>query len=454
MNTAQPAPRTFQAAVYRKFVIFSLIGFLLFLTPIKWNGVWTIGIGVLANALKAQIGPWLPALAALLVTISAVGTVWAKCLQPAWSRSGKGADLFQVGWLWVCLRVVGAVFILMIFFQVGPQWVIGKATGGTILNDLNPTLMPFFFFAVLLISLLTDYGFMEYIGTLLSRMFRKLFRLPGRSAVDACASWLGAAPMGVLITSLQYERGQYSLREAAAIATSFSLASAAFCLLITEFMGLNDKFPQFYATVSVVSLVAAVVMVRIPPLSRKSDSYLVGNGDLRDESCLPGLSLHASAVQRALVRAEEAPGLGSALKSNLVILADVYLGLMPVVFALGTAALAISEYTPLFTYLSAPMVPLLEWLHIPEATAAAPAMLVGFADMFLPAVLGKGIESELTRFVIACMSVTQVIYMTEVGALILKSKIEVSFVELVLIFVLRTLLTLPLVALIAHTLVY
>ena len=46
--------------------------------------------------------------------------------------------------------------------------------------------------------------------------------------------------------------------------------------------------------------------------------------------------------------------------------------------------------------------------------------------MFLPAVLGKGIESELTRFVVACVSLTQLIYMSEVGVLIIKAKLPLN----------------------------
>ncbi|HBJ28124.1 MAG TPA: hypothetical protein DDZ08_09540, partial [Cobetia sp.] len=66
--------------------------------------------------------------------------------------------------------------------------------------------------------------------------------------------------------------------------------------------------------------------------------------------------------------------------------------------------------------------------------------------MFLPAVLAKDIDSELTRFVIACLSLTQLIYMSEIGALLLKSKIPLKIWELVAIFVLRTLITLPIIA--------
>lgn len=91
-------------------------------------------------------------------------------------------------------------------------------------------------------------------------------------------------------------------------------------------------------------------------------------------------------------------------------------------------------------------------LGVPEAAEAAQLMVVGFADMFLPAILGAGIESEMTRFVVATMSVTQLIYMSEVGGLLLGSKIPVNIFDLIVVFLLRTVIALPIVVGVAHLL--
>ena len=69
--------------------------------------------------------------------------------------------------------------------------------------------------------------------------------------------------------------------------------------------------------------------------------------------------------------------------------------------------------------------------------------MVGFADMFVPSILANSIESELTRFMVAVVSVSQLIYMSEVGALLVGSRIPVTLLELFIIFVLRTLVALP-----------
>ena len=129
---------------------------------------------------------------------------------------------------------------------------------------------------------------------------------------------------------------------------------------------------------------------------------------------------------------------------------DIWFSLLPSVVAIGTIVLMLAEFTPFFEIITKPLVPLLELMQIPEAQLAAPAFLVGFADLYLPAVIGKSIESEMTRFIIACVSITQIIYMTEVGTLILKSKIPLQIGELFLIFVLRTAITLPIITAIAH----
>lgn len=106
------------------------------------------------------------------------------------------------------------------------------------------------------------------------------------------------------------------------------------------------------------------------------------------------------------------------------------------------------------TWLSYPLIPILELLQLPEADKAAPAMLVGFAEMFLPAVVATGIESELTRFVIISVSVTQLIYMSEVGVMLLKSKIPLKFKDLVIIFLVRKIVILPIATMIAHFVIF
>ena len=129
----------------------------------------------------------------------------------------------------------------------------------------------------------------------------------------------------------------------------------------------------------------------------------------------------------------------------------MWFGVLPVVMCIGTLALIISNYTPVFDYLGLPFLPLLEALQIPEAEAASKTMLVGFTDMFIPSIMAaEQIQSEMTRFIIAAISVTQLIYLSEIGGLILGSKIPIGIFGLFVIFLERTIISLLIITPIAH----
>ena len=70
-----------------------------------------------------------------------------------------------------------------------------------------------------------------------------------------------------------------------------------------------------------------------------------------------------------------------------------------------------------------------------------------------PPLIGQGIESELTRCVIAIMTVVQIIFMTETGVVLMKTKLRFRVWHLVVIFLLRTILAFPLAVLAAHLIV-
>lgn len=432
----------------------TLIGIAAFLVPFPVGESLTVGVGFLASSLQEAVGTWLPTTAVILLGISAVGTATAKWLEPGWSRAQGWDAVFRAGTTGLVIRILGFALGLVTLTGIGPTLIGGATTGGVMLNDLIPVLIPFFFFALLLLPFLVEFGLMEFVGTLARRPFRWLFGLPGRSAIDASASWMGAASIGIIITAQQYERGFYSQRESAVIAANFSLTSVAFALVVAGFIGLDHLFVQFYLTVAVASLIAAVILPRIPPLSWKEDVYHEAVGRQAPEVESPKGGLLREALAAAKERARRAPTARTLIRGSLMSVADLYMTLMPMVMVLGTAALVVAEFTPVFDRLAWPMVPVLEWLQLPEAAAAAPATLVGFADMFLPAVLLVGVESELTRFVIGCLSLTQLIYISEIGVLIIKFRIPLSLLEMAVIFLLRTAITLPIIAFLAHTLVF
>jgi len=434
-----------------KFIIPSSIGVLLFLTPIFIDGRATIGMGILVDLLRDATQDYLPAFATMLLLVSCLCSTYFSLFRKNKSNIpiNQIQQIFTTSPAWLILRVLGSLFAVLVLFNIGPEWISSPATGGTMLFQLAGTLTVFFLVACFLLPFLIDYGVAEFMGTLLQKPFLWAFRLPGRASIDTLASWLGSAPVGVLITIQQYEKGYYSGREAAVIATNFSIASIAFCALVAKLIEIDHRFFEFYFSIMFSGLIAALIIPRIWPLARKKDVYLIEQDGFTDKP-EAGTGLFKWALIQGINKARTAPNLKQLLKNAFINLLDIWFSLLPSVVAIGTIVLALTEFTPIFTIMTKPLVPILELMQIPEAATAAPAFLVGFADMYLPAVIGKNIASEMTRFIIGCVSIIQIIYMTEVGTLILKSKIPLQIGELFLIFTLRTLITLPIITAIAH----
>lgn len=434
---------------YLQFILPSLIGIFLFVIPLSINGDFTISVALMAGFVQTALGETLPYIATILITIAALLSLFTKVIQPSLIINRPFFNkLFNVSCIWQITRLLGMIFSIIALYKIGPNSIWSEATGGLLLYDLIPVLFSVFLFAGLFLPLLLNFGLLELCGALFTKIMRPLFTLPGRSSIDCLASWLGDGTIGVLLTNKQYENGYYSKREAAVIGTTFSVVSITFTIVIMSYLDLEDYFLEFYLTIVIAGLACAFISPRIPPLSRKSNTFY-NESEKVDEAIPSDISSFKWGLQHAIKQAK-GNKLTTNLKAGIENVLDMWLGVLPIVMAIGTVALIIAEYTPLFKILGYPFIPVLELMQIPEASEASQTMLIGFADMFLPSIIGSGIESEMTRFVIGCLSITQLIYMSEVGGLLLGSKLPVSFLDLVLIFLQRTIISLPIIVVIAH----
>jgi nucleoside recognition membrane protein YjiH len=435
-----------------RFLIPSLIGVILFMIPVSIDGEITIPVAIFSNWLQGVLGAYIPAIMVGIIGFTCIMSTLVKFVKIDFiEKSPFLTSLFKVSPLWYIARVLGFVFVVMTYFKLGTEMVYSADTGGLLLNDLLPVLFSVFLFAGMLIPLLLNFGLLELFGALLTKLMRPIFTLPGRSSIDCIASWLGDGTIGVLLTSKQYEEGYYNQREAAVIGTTFSAVSITFSLVVLAQVGLQEMFGQFYLTILVAGVVAALITPRIWPLSKKSNLYIGEQKKEIDETIPEGHSSLSWGVKKAVDRAYENNSVKDILVQGIHNVLDMWVGVAPVVMAMGTIALLIATYTPTFAILGKPFIPLLNALGVPEAVAASQTLVVGFADMFLPSVIAAGtIQNPMTLFIIAAVSVTQLIYMSEVGGLLLGSKIPVKMTDLIIIFLERTIITLPVVVLMAN----
>ncbi|WP_294156107.1 YjiH family protein [uncultured Clostridium sp.] len=431
-----------------KFIIPSLIGILLFMTPFKIEGQFTIPIAFLSNYVVKIFNYILPLIVTCLISISAIGSILIKIVK---TDNKILNSLFNISPIWLIGRIIGMILSIMTYFKIGPEFIWSDSTGSTVLFSLLPLLVSVFLFAGLFLPLLLNHGLLEFVGALLTKVMRPIFKLPGRSSIDCITSWLGDGTIGILLTSKQYEEGFYTKKEASIIGTSFSAVSITFSLMVITQVGLSHMFVPFYLTVTLTGIIAAIIVPRIPPLSRKSNTYIDGSSPKNDIDDIPdGYNTFAYGLEKAIEKAESSSSIKSFFIDGIKNVVDMWLGVLPIVMAMGGIALIIAEYTSFFEVLGTPFIPLLNLLGVPEAAAASQTLVVGFADMFIPSVLASTITSEMTRFIVACISITQLIYMSEVGGLLLGSKIPVKLTDLILIFLERTLVSLPIIVLCAN----
>jgi nucleoside recognition membrane protein YjiH len=437
-----------------RFVLPSLAGILIFLTPIQWHGNSTIGIGIITGWLKVALGSFaLPILIGILI-LTSVLTVAGTVFKNKWIHdSDRLKDIYDVSVIWLLLRILGAVFGVMYLFQIGPELVISEQIGGAVFVDIGVNVLTLYIVACLLMPLLTDYGFMEFAGTLARPVFRRVFRLPGRAAIDAVTSFVGSASIGLLITIGQFNGGNYTARQACVIATNFSVVSITFALVVATVAGIEHLFISWYGVVIVACLLAAVITPRLPPLSRKDDLYLSGADDEGALSAGDSRSLLNEAWQSALWRAEQSPGVREWISIGVTNMTFFLFSVIAAALALATLASLLTFHTPVFTWLGYPFISLMNLVGIPDAAAASPGLFSGFVDQYMPAIVAAGIGSEVTSFVLAGLSVCQLIFMSEVGVIILRSSLPLSLWDLVVIFLLRTAIILPVLILGAHWIV-
>ena len=121
---------------------------------------------------------------------------------------------------------------------------------------------------------------MEFIGVLVDCFMRPVFRTPGRSAVDAVASFVGSYSIALIITNGVYRENRYTAREAAIIATGFSTVSVTFLLVVARTLGLMNLWSTYFFVSMLVTFIVTAITARLWPLNSIPNTYYAGKPPL------------------------------------------------------------------------------------------------------------------------------------------------------------------------------
>lgn len=435
-----------------KFAIPSLLGAALFLIPMKINGEFVLGVSILCDIIQGWMNPFVDMLALILLGTSAIVPILAKIFKPGIIMNHKTMrSLFDVSYVIIAVRAVGFAYLVCYLFKVGPEFIWSDTTGGEAYNIVS-TILTLMVGTSLLISLLTDFGIMDYAGILVRRFMRPLFTLPGRASLDCIASWVGSSLTGALLTSTQYKDGYYTKREACVIRTCFSTAAFSFIFILTRVCGLEAYFLPSVLTIYAAVIPCAILLPRVYPLSKQKDEYSKEQPEIREE--IPqGMSKSRWALQCAVEKADEMT-VKKFLVKGVQTIASVWFDVLPMVMFVAATGMIINEYTPVFKILTIPFVPLLNLMGFAEAEVAAPMLLTGFLDQFLPVAMAGAITAIDTRFFVFCMAIAQIIYLSEIGVMMIRSKLDFNLGKIFLVFLERTLLSMPIIWIMTRLLIH
>ncbi|WP_219416862.1 YjiH family protein [Pseudonocardia nigra] len=430
--------------VTMRLVLATLAGAVFFLLPVYWGGSWTVPFDIVVSAITDGL-PGLVAYYSLALIVGALALSVA-----AYTPLGERVRFigsFRTSWLMIVLRVAGAVLAVMIVGGIGPAALLAPGVGGLMFDTLVASVAVIVPIGALFITLFVAFGGLELGGTLARPVMRPLFRVPGRGALDAIASYVGSYSVGLYVTNTMYLGSRYSAREAAVIATCFSTVSLGFFGVVASTLDLLPYFGLLVLVVSVVCVLLAVVLCRIPPLSRIPDTYV---GTPIVEAAVSG-PLVPAAVRAGRLRAAESDSVPRECLRGLVDGVRLAMIILPSILAVGVLAVLVANHTPLFSWLGVPLQPLIALVGVPDAPVVAQATVIGISEMFLPALLATDLALP-AKFFVAAMSLTQIFFFSATIPLLLSLDLPVRLWHCLVLFVLRTLLAIPILAVITHLL--
>lgn len=432
-----------------KFLVLSAIGVCVFFIPVSIGDRSGIPMVLLIDAVKALLGSavmeWMVLI--LCVILSITFTI-SRVQKDGALAAFHGKD----GWGTGILYYLSAIFAIMVVFQKGPAQIVNETVGKEAISLAGSTLMTVSI-AGWLVTFLIEFGILEFIGTLMEPIMRRVFKLPGQAAVTAVSAFVAAPAVGVFMTNRLYRENVYTEKEACCVATNFSVVSLGFFALLVSITDTAYMYGKVVVSSLLVVFILAAIVIRIPPLSMKKNLYYNGV-EQTHEMCKPGhytKDIFKKATAAATTKASKTSY--QVFLTSIPNVLSFTVKIVTFVQALATLALLISNYTPFFDWIGKPMVPYLELMRLPDAEIIAPATLVGIAEIALPVmtIAGQNV-APLSIFFVIVLSTVQIIFFTESGNAMMQSDLGLKFPELVLIFLIRTLIAIPIVAVIAHIL--
>lgn len=401
---------------------YSVIGIFVFFVPVSINGKSTIPLDHIITGIRQHF-PRGAAWYALMIVI-------AGALEPFYDKNRRN-DLTAVSFS--VLKIFGAVIGVLFMLNMLPEALLAADMTPFLYKDLAIPVGIIVPVGAIFLAFLVDFGLLEFIGVFMEPVMKPIWKTPGRSAIDAVASFVGSYSIGLLITNRVFKEGKYTVKEAAIIATGFSTVSATFMVIVAKTCGVMDIWNIYFWSTLVITFLVTAITVRLYPLKNKSNSRLAQPEMVSREKG----ALFKRALRAGLDAFDKAPKLRQSIWENLRDGLLMAMRILPSIMSVGLLGLLLAKYTALFDIIGYLFWPVVRLMHMPEGLLAGKAAAVGIAEMFLPSLLVGG-ASLVTRFTIAVTSVSSILFFSASIPCIFSTEIPVNLKDVLIIWFERT----------------
>tara|TARA_R110002095_G_scaffold45666_2_gene40983 strand:+ start:885 stop:2210 length:1326 start_codon:yes stop_codon:yes gene_type:complete len=405
-------------------VIPSFMGIMVFFVPVTIadkNTILLDHLVIWCESLLSDNSQWY----ALLLIIGG-------CVLPVMNKfwqQGFGSIVFTI------FKFIGLVLAGMVILKAGPAALYEPFMLEFLWNALVIPVGILVPIGAIFMPLLVNYGLVELVGTLTQPFMRLTFQVPGRSAIDAVASFITSFAVGLLITNKAYLSGEYSAKEAAIIATGFSTVSVAFMVIVARTLGLMDIWVMFFIATLFTTVVVTAITARIPPISNMDDfsenrELTPNKGDRVSTAVAEAIGV-ANSPKKFLMLVK------SDLKDGIVMTMTI----LPTILSVGTVSLLIEKYTPVFDYIGYIFYPITLLFGMENGLELSSAVSTSYSEMFLPALIMA--EADIvSKLVAGITAISSILFVSASIPCIMATSIPISFYGLTVIWALRTALTL------------
>ncbi len=427
-----------------KLILSSIIGLGFFVCPINYQGKSTVVFDILVTWITKNYSNGVGYYCFTLILAGAVFSILSsnvkiKGLTPLLAYY-KSSFMFKL------LRILGLFLACMLLFRIGPEFILTPKISKLMWNVLVFSVGVIIPVGAIFLNIWISYGCLEFVGTLMRPLMRPLYRLPGRSALDDFASWIGSYSVGLYFTRKLLSQGMYTRREAFIIATCFSTVSIGFVGVVAATLNILNLFPLIFITYFFAIYFLTIILVRIWPVTFIPNTYVTTPNP---EPEFKGSFMHylKLAYKNAIDRANGAPSFTQTIREGLIDGLKLTTTILGTILTVGTIALMLVEYTSVFHYLGYPLIPILRLLGLPNPEIIAPATLVGITEVYIPALISKDAAIP-AKFFIAVLSISQLIFFSSIGPMMMDmfKDIPIKFTHLVSLFFIRTAILIPLLA--------